>query len=814
MAKRALVIRSDYDSLPGVHNSAACTTSLLQSRGFEIVPCLGADATRRGILCAYDQLIAQTCAGDAAVIYYTGHGGLVTNTEHAHDAALPRNIQHICPSDFAETTDGDFRGIGALELSLQLAALTSKTTNATVILECCFSAQMSRGDEPGDAPVTPPTLTRAGLTKYLEAVRERAAGFEPLVLTGNPDAVRVAASGQTEQARWVGLPPVEQLRPLGIELTPHDSWIGAMTLGLSQILGELGKARVSWRSIAPELRARLRVQRPELEGPISRVPFTLATVDATTFAVRRDGDAALVEAGRLLGVSVGDVYGIVPPGAQGSDPAARIATLTIDQVCATHSRATRIAWKNGHGELPPGAAAVALTLALERYPVRIVAPAPERALIEAALQTSGRVRAATTEEQDPLAELHLAPSGLVLRDAEGPLFPPARFPEGLACAVLDVANLATERRLRALGDDGGLAPTDVSVELGLVGPDRTFRRIADHGEALGLGNTIALRLTNHTEANLFANVFNLGLRRRIALLSATAASGVELPPGTEVLIGEAPDGTLAGFPLSWPQGLPDDRPRLDTIMVMITAAETDLRVLESESHLARSSSALTPMQQLLAQLASGQPRGRGDGADLSPERFAIHWRDYRLFPLPASLDLGAPEVDASPPGTGAAVTRAPASLRVRLEAIERRGATTRVDVLVCARSAGSPFCATTLFPGDPTTPVVWTGDSHGPIDVYVWTSQLAADRRPLAELLRAPSLDTAVAALQAPDDDPRSLLAAGASLLLAATARRALAALAPELATAFRGSFGTNDLGARRYATAATSFTLVIEAAG
>jgi hypothetical protein len=811
MTRRALIIRSGYDPPPGTHNAAECIGQVLRARGFELEPCEGPAATRSGILAAYDDLIERAHADDAIVIYYAGHGGLATNSSYTPGSPLPPHVQHICPTDFADTRDDDFHGISALELSLKLVALTARTANATVILECCFAAQMSRAmrvdAKPDDAPVVTPKLTRVGLTRHLEEVRARARALGVRPGAVSPHAVRVAASGQTELARPVTLPSDEALASLGVTSSRHDPWIGALTLGLVQILAEIGDTRVPWRSIGPALRERLLVQRPEIEGPIARVPFSLATVDDASFGVRLDGDGAIIEAGRLLGVSVGDIYRVVPAGVLRDDTAALIATLTIDEVFATRARASRVEWANGHRELPLHSAAIATSLAPARYPVRIVAPDHARDAVVNAVCASPRLRAAIEADRlDVLGELRVTGDQLEVSDQFGPLFPPAGYPDRLADAVLDLANLATERRLRALPEDGGIAPSSVTLELGRIQPTGAFLPIARHGEPAGLGDSFVLRLENMTDAPLYANVFNIGLRRRIALLSDAWASGVQLMPSKPVYVGDTTSGELRGFGLQWPTGLPREQPRPDTVMVMITAEPADLRVLESRSHLVRSRSALSPLA-MLANLAPGVPRGSMELA-----RYGIMWRDWLLFPIDGSLEFGVPEVDASPPRAGALRATGTATLRIRCEAIERWPDATRLDVLVVARSSGRPVRATTYLPGESIEPEVWRDEAHGAVDVYAFTSTAGADRRSLAELLRAQPVDDAIAMLRAPDGDPRVELATAASLMLAGMARRALAQVDAAVATAFRGSFATDSIGAVRYRASAVAFTLAVEA--
>jgi caspase domain-containing protein len=812
MTKRALIIQSDYEPLASFQNSTACIEQVLRSRSFELERCEGPGATRAGILQAYDGLIARASDGDTVVIYYTGHGGLTTNQQYTPGADLPRYIQHICPTDFARTTDDDFRGISSFELSLQLAALTRKTKNATMILECCFAAQLARGDEPAGTARVRPKLTRVVLTRHLQTLRERSRNFDELELTGNPHAVRVAAAGQTDSAYQLNLPSTGELRASGLDL-PAGGWIGGMTLRLAEILAQIGTASVSWRSIAAELRARLSIQRPEIEGPIARVPFSLATVEAGTFPVRSARGTATLEAGRLHGVSVGDVYGVMPAGSTRIDPVRLIEQLTIDEVHPMLSRAQRTASRDDASELPANAVAIARSLAFERLPVRVVANDATRPVIEFALQSSGRrVRAATPRDHDVLAELRVRGTELELHDAQGPLFAPAHYPECLRDAVADLENLATEHRLHTLSGDEGLAPADVLVELLLVG-DTGYRTLADHGEALGLRDRIALRLENRSARPVFANVFNLGLRRRIALLSAQAASGLKLPPNTPVYVGDTPAGQLVGLTLGWPQGMPRDQPRLDTAMVMITTEPADLSMLVTSEYLAASqktASPPTPLGALLDQLATGRPRNLDAASGASA--FAICWRDYRLFPLDASLDFGAPQVDANPTGS-APPHSVTAKLQIRLTELAV-AAGTRVDALVCARSAAMPYCATTVIGSAPSELTVWRGELHGPADLYVWTSPDRGDRRTLADLLASRPITGPVAMLSAPDGEPQSRLATGASLELAAMARATLLGLTPDVATAFRGSFGGDDPSTDCYSAASVAFAIAIDRLG
>ncbi len=626
MVKRALIIRSGYNPLAGFENSASCIAQSLRTRGFEIVSCEGGHATRAGILRAYEDLIGHARPDDAVVVYYVGHGGLVTNPSYTPGGDLPRHFQYICPTDFAQTTEVDFRGISSPELSLRLVALSRKTRNATVILDCCYAAQMSRGDEsPGARPVSP-ALTRAGLVHHLRSLDQREL---ERVVTGNPDAVRVVATEQSGSAYYVMLPHADALRAIGVDL-PAGGWIGAMTLELVQILAEVGDRRVTWRSVGEALRARLHVQRPEIEGPIDRIPFSLEIVEVVGFGVRADmhGGGAIIEAGSLLGVSPGDVYGVMPAGSTRLEPECLVADVTVDEVTGIDSRSHRIAWRTNVAVLPAHAVAIPRALACERYPVHIVADGARESAIAAALCASPRLRVATPHDGDRLAELRVEGDALELRDVTGPLSPPRPYPGSLADAVHDLETMATVRRLRAMSGDQGLPPGSVSVELLVGGTGHPFRALADHDAALGLEDRFAVRLANVTGAPLFGHVFDVGLRQRIVALSDPG--GLRLMPDSPVYCGAVSTGRLVGIAPSWPAGLPRDWPRISTVLVVITREPADLSALTRTEHLVRSAQRASSPPRSRGARARGGTRGESGSSPPAAGTFALHWLDFWL----------------------------------------------------------------------------------------------------------------------------------------------------------------------------------------
>src|SRR4051794_2663605 len=115
MPGQALIIGSQTHGLTGALSDAERVAEALGGLGFDVTPCVGADATREGILQRYRRLI-DTCAPDeAAFVYYAGHG--------AWSPEPGFGIQFLVPVDFDSSTEEDFRGITSFELSGLLDAL-------------------------------------------------------------------------------------------------------------------------------------------------------------------------------------------------------------------------------------------------------------------------------------------------------------------------------------------------------------------------------------------------------------------------------------------------------------------------------------------------------------------------------------------------------------------------------------------------------------------------------------------------------------------------------------------------------------------
>jgi hypothetical protein len=703
MKRRALVIGSPGSTglsgalLQGVEHDTGAMTAMLARRGFDVDVCVGPAATRDGILAGYDRLIAGCTEGDAAAIYYSGHGFYTLSAQEAG-----RPLHGIVPVDLDGSTDHDFRGITAWELSIKQAQLTARTQNVTVILDCCHSSQMSRtGAVHAAQPRALPHPLRLGFAAHQAALRAKyGAACDAVDPAGSPHAVRLVACGLTESA-------YEYADDTG-------TCRGAFTEALLGVLREVGDAELSWAALGDAIRERVLrrfpYQRPDLEGPTRRRLFSVAR-DEDGGAVRIEATARgfRIGAGRLLGVQPGDRYGVMPLGAAAYDPERAIAELEIEQVSALFAEAKLRAWHNGRAALPADAIAFPVLRQAILRPVELDAPAAARPMIEDALAATRTLRPAASGEE-PLARLRVADHAVTIEDRIGPLFPPVRIEDQLSLAIKNVANLGAAQGLRELIGEHGVHRSEVEIEWGVVSGGEP-RRMPESGGSIGLRDRIYVKLRSRAQRQLFAHVFNIGLRGKITLLTRFAPSGVPLRYGEDHVLGQRHDGTLLGIGVGWPPEMPTATfPRVDELIVIVSTTQVSLQGLETTEHLAAKRGGGTKLQELLAQLQDGLARNvtRDVGSAYEVEDYLIKQLSFLLHPRDAVMADIPFEVDEDPLRQAGARAAAawiargrgaepapprPQTIAIRLAdlVVENNRALgkadIRVDALICTRGA-------------------------------------------------------------------------------------------------------------------------------
>ena len=206
MANRALLIGSQTGGLSGCHGDVALMAQVLGEWGFTSTIATEGDATRAAILAGYRALIDATEPGDAAVVYYSGHGGRFRNMTSINETTNAY-WQFIVPTDMDASSATDFRGVLAEELRTLQLELSLKTDNVTTILDCCHSGLMSRDPAivarflnrpwPAFEPVVRARWDDAN--RALQAML-RSDGLTPDDAESNQRAVRLVACLPTESA--------------------------------------------------------------------------------------------------------------------------------------------------------------------------------------------------------------------------------------------------------------------------------------------------------------------------------------------------------------------------------------------------------------------------------------------------------------------------------------------------------------------------------------------------------------------------------------------------------------------------------------
>lgn len=757
MTKRALLIGSQTGSLSGVDTDVAYMADLLDALGFETDICINRDATRVGILSRYKRLIQDTMDGDVVVIYYSGHGGLAANPEYRpmtkSTAPQPRYYQFIVPVDMEESSDDDFRGIMSFELSALLAELTARTKNVTFILDCCHAARMSR-----DIDLIPKALPRpwyVGIATHLKRLEAQGHSFDNRHVESNPDAVRLVAASPNQSA---------------YEYTNADNKrLGILTESFAIALNEAKMLPVTWDAIGKRVRERvlsiIPSQRPEVEGPVGRLLFELEVPDRTgVLSYLLDGNRPSLRGGRILGVEVGDEFSIMPITAEKAEQAYELARATVIEVTGTISR-VKLVLRGEGDDIPDGSRAFPVRAAFRKRKVIVEAKGEEgNALIEAINASDHTIVASDRDNEGILASVRVVDENIELRDTTGSLvvFPAPFTPIAIQNTVENLRLLARAQAVRELtsGTGPNSLTTSYQVEWGRVCEGKA-KPLPNSGSLLFVGVPIYVRVYNRGKKAIYVSIFDVGVGGKITLLTTSEPSGIELNPREDYVLGYLEHGRLEGLPLSWPESVPNDGPRSESLVAIISDTPQDLRAMETTGTKRTHAIGGSSLQQLLEQVQWGGTRDLlPPGGKTKDVRYAIEHIDFLLHP--STTGVGDDEqflIDERPEATFLALSprasvKPPSKVAVRLtELIVHRNralfsADIRVDAMVVTNrrvQSGDDFyrAETMRFSN------VKDGDRlsfknllvyHGPVEDYldfaVWVSRDREGSLNLADMLK------------------------------------------------------------------------------
>ena len=595
MAARAVVVGSETYGLTGCDADVELIAALLAQRGFDVTRLTGGDARRADILAALDDLVAATGPGDAALMYYSGHGGRLARPDADQRKAEGRSgfFQFLVPTDMQESKPGDFRGVLSEELSSVHRRLSDKFAgqppNVTTILDCCHSGYMARNLTARSRAVNLTGSKMFTVQGILEHVQSLGPDADVAIGETTNDVVRMVAC-QVEQSAFE-LP------------SERGSTHGVFTDELVGVLDQVGDARVSWRMVGELVRRRVRgvvpEQRPEVEGPGDRQVFDTALVAATTSLplVELDGSLAIPSAA-LFGVGRGDEILLT---VLGSDTAEHQAT-----VADVRGGAAVI-------DLPKDVLGDDLS-SVVATPIRISAPqigvevgeGPSREEIVTAVEASNSL---TTKGARPLVRLRSTGEQWCVDDAQGEQWRSATVtPDegGVAQLVDEIESIATGHRLLDLPGGTGEQALGDDVDIRFCRIENGKRiDLGRHGERIKAGTPITLTVTNRSKDVRFVWVFDVGVSGRSSLVTGAAPSGTRLGPAGDEddsadIWGE--DGTA----LYWPDDVPTDEHGRSEVFVVITADDRqDLSALARGAALERGSKPRSALDLLLDEARIG-----------------------------------------------------------------------------------------------------------------------------------------------------------------------------------------------------------------
>ncbi|KAK8244645.1 caspase domain-containing protein [Phyllosticta capitalensis] len=605
--KRALLIASPFQGLPGPLNDVRTMKDVLCEQGFEISTCSGESATREGILEAWRRLINDVSSrDDAVVIYYSGHGGIVEdlngqpdNAEDASRKQQPWRYQFLVPVDFRvnnqwggsgeEDADPDacFTGILDVELENLLRATSDRTRNVTTIFDCCHSGRMARYPSQSDAvPRNLPKVQYATISNHI--ARLRAAEQWPtgtrLNVEGNKYAVRIAAAASTETA-W--------------EHGKSGQWAGVFTEALAKVLRDAGKNgnRSSWRTTLLRVREEVNIdfplQNPNVEGLDTRLLFSLKEVERNALVLKPDEEEGILQAGRVSGVREGNVYALMPLGAEQPSDEEQIGTATVTDVVGLKA-ITELSLFAGKGPIPSlGVAAFLVREALYKWPV--AHPEGLDSLVDAVDGSKYLRRQDGSQDSTPLMEFRKDGQNLALVNNQGVLLASRSISETDSCPESNASKDLVERAEQLARAQHLLTLTcedpeeklehRIDVMLGTVRARKPERLIDQDGSGLvAHGERVYISLQNNGTNRVYVSVFNINVAGKVSLISRGRSTGIDLPPNKCDVIGADPSfpTRLRGVPITWPDSIPMTEPVNEHIVLIMTDSPVDLKYLESK----------------------------------------------------------------------------------------------------------------------------------------------------------------------------------------------------------------------------------------
>lgn len=622
------------NGLLGVEADVEAMARALDGRRFRSVRCVGAEATREGILGAVRRLANNARMYSEVVIFYSGHGGRVANS--GFDGVLRGEFQKVrffplvMPSDVTKGSAGDFRGILVAELESYFQQIVDGGARLTVIFDCCHAAAVVRsvragegtggaGVGAGEGAATLPgpgyeavralsleTPYLAGLAGHFERLGQQRIALTSLHGACSPSIVRLTASGEAEAAFERATEAVKLRFGAGDPLAV-GAIHGVMTAALVRALAEVGDAAVPWHVVgrrARALAASASRQQVMLRGPHRRIIFSEREDGPRRVAgLGVDGAGLLLDVGAMCGVEVGDRFFVWPrevgAAAIGEVRAVRVdasrawvepceaGTCAADDERVAHASVSPAGYARPRGEVRLG-----VTSEAGRRLLGAVVP-ESRVAVQAGSAGSDAAAAVEVSERDGWLEVRRPGGGLLREPAD---FRPAQTPEVAEAAIAFVREaveaIAIGHALVQLAS-GGSEALRRRVAWSIERRSRRGREVFDARALVGpleveSGDPVLVdvRRVDGAAGSLFVWVLLVGPGGRVSLLSSSWPTGAEITDTVPFTLGLRPDGFREGVRIEWPIGVPSPRQDGDGrgwIVLVVADGPADLRMWETEA---------------------------------------------------------------------------------------------------------------------------------------------------------------------------------------------------------------------------------------
>jgi hypothetical protein len=277
--------------------------------------------TYQNVTSAFEKITVQAIAGDFVYIHYSGHG---TRTPwEPYNEFSNRSTGDLALVLLDGGKENQVRHLWGSRLAFSLRAMADKGLVVTLVLDCCFSASVSRRDDSGIRSL--PYNTEIDSRFPLDPVKNLAKGAD---LLANRDASMLPnwLISPTGYAILVACGPHEFAKELK---SVSGEGNGALSYFLLRTFIEFGGLRKPHKIIYHYLCAQFRKhwpqQNPILYGNKNQGFFGHIDVGIdipSVSIVERDGSLHL-HAGQAHGVCKGDQFAISPLDSPKSDPNAR-----------------------------------------------------------------------------------------------------------------------------------------------------------------------------------------------------------------------------------------------------------------------------------------------------------------------------------------------------------------------------------------------------------------------------------------------------------------------------------------------------------